>query len=115
MKRLLAWTLLSVLLSSCALAEGAQAPAFSCRDHAGVDPAGQTIETTLAGVPAIVRVPRRIERPPIVLWHGFGSPASERALADALPLEMPGDCSSHSSPAWRIHGSKPRRSKMCAN
>jgi alpha-beta hydrolase superfamily lysophospholipase len=41
----------------------------------------------LNGVPAIVRVPRLITKPPILLWHGFGPPASEQALMDALPLD----------------------------
>lgn len=43
--------------------------------------------TTLAGVPAILRVPPRVSRPPIVLWHGFGPPATEQALMTALPLD----------------------------
>jgi len=43
--------------------------------------------TTLAGVPAIVRVPKHVSRPPIVLWHGFGPPASEAAMMAALPLD----------------------------
>jgi len=46
-----------------------------------------TLETTLAGVPAILRVPRQVTRPPIVLWHGFGPPASPRALMEAMPLD----------------------------
>lgn len=46
-----------------------------------------TIETKLAGVPAILRVPGHVTRPPIVLWHGFGAPASGRALMAALPLD----------------------------
>jgi pimeloyl-ACP methyl ester carboxylesterase len=41
---------------------------------------------TLAGVPAIVRVPAQVLRPPILLWHGFGTPASEADLQKALPL-----------------------------
>ncbi|ULU26096.1 prolyl oligopeptidase family serine peptidase [Dyella terrae] len=44
-------------------------------------------ETTLAGVPAILRIPAHIRKPPIILWHGFGPPASERAMMDALPLD----------------------------
>lgn len=43
--------------------------------------------TTLAGVPAIVRAPASITKPPILLWHGFGPPASEAALMEALPLD----------------------------
>jgi pimeloyl-ACP methyl ester carboxylesterase len=42
--------------------------------------------TTLAGVPAIVSVPTQVTKPPILLWHGFGAPASEAALQEALPL-----------------------------
>ena len=43
--------------------------------------------TTLASVPAIVSVPKQVTKPPILLWHGFGPPASESALQQALPLE----------------------------
>jgi hypothetical protein len=39
-----------------------------------------TVETRLASVPALLRIPAKIRQPPIVLWHGFGPPASERAL-----------------------------------
>jgi len=45
------------------------------------------VTTELAGVPAILRIPTRIEKPPIVLWHGFGPPASEQALMEVLPLD----------------------------
>jgi hypothetical protein len=43
--------------------------------------------TTLAGVPAIVNVPEQVTKPPILLWHGFGPPASESELRRALPLD----------------------------
>jgi dienelactone hydrolase len=46
-----------------------------------------TLRTILAGVPAILRVPKVITKPPIVLWHGFGPPASESELMKALPLD----------------------------
>jgi dienelactone hydrolase len=52
--------------------------------------AGALVETAavhIRGVPAIVRSPSRIKRPPIILWHGFGPPANARALAEALPLD----------------------------
>ena len=55
--------------------------------HTATIAARRTRETTLAGVPAIVRVPAKITKAPIVLWHGFGPPASEEALMDALPLD----------------------------
>ena len=45
------------------------------------------VSASLAGVPAILRVPRIITKPPIVLWHGFGPPADSRALMAALPLD----------------------------
>ena len=44
-------------------------------------------KTMLAGVPAILRVPTHVTKPPIVLWHGLGPPASEGELMQALPLD----------------------------
>ncbi|MFC4526921.1 prolyl oligopeptidase family serine peptidase [Dyella halodurans] len=35
----------------------------------------------------MIRIPVKVSRPPIVLWHGFGSPDSEQALMAALPLD----------------------------
>lgn len=49
--------------------------------------ASAVIATTLGSTPALIRVPSRVSKPPIVLWHGFGPPESERALMDALPLD----------------------------
>lgn len=45
------------------------------------------VTTELAGVPAILRIPARPTKPPIILWHGFGAPANEDALMQALPLD----------------------------
>jgi dienelactone hydrolase len=45
------------------------------------------VQKTLAGVPAILRVPNAVTKPPILLWHGLGSPGSESELANALPLD----------------------------
>jgi predicted esterase len=44
---------------------------------------------TLAGVPLVLRHPAKRDEPAplIVLWHGFGSPNSERTLAEVLPLD----------------------------
>ena len=72
---------LSFLLIGASVADAAT-DAFTCAPGTV-----RTIETTLAGVPALVRIPRSITKPPIILWHGFGSPDSERALMDALPLD----------------------------
>lgn len=47
----------------------------------------RSIATELAGVPARIRVPAHVSAPPIVLWHGFGPPASEDALEVMLPLD----------------------------
>lgn len=60
---------------------------FRCDQVARAGDDVVTLDTLLAGVPATLRVPRRVSRPPIVLWHGFGPPASERALMEALPLD----------------------------
>ncbi|RDI99140.1 hypothetical protein DVT68_11735 [Dyella solisilvae] len=46
-----------------------------------------TRRATLAGVPAILRMPAHTTRPPIILWHGFGPPASAAAIMEALPLD----------------------------
>jgi mono/diheme cytochrome c family protein/predicted esterase len=46
-----------------------------------------TLLTRLNGVPAILRAPQVVSKPPIVLWHGFGPPASEADLMKALPLD----------------------------
>jgi predicted esterase len=45
------------------------------------------VEARLASVPALMRIPSKVSQPPILLWHGFGPPASERALMEALPLD----------------------------
>jgi pimeloyl-ACP methyl ester carboxylesterase len=61
--------------------------------HAGDSSAGRaaddvmTVQTTLAGVPAILRIPKVVRKRPIVLWHGFGPPAGESELMTALPLD----------------------------
>lgn len=55
------------------------------RNSARGEPA--IVETRLATVPAVMRVPPKVTQPPILLWHGFGPPASERALMQALPLD----------------------------
>jgi dienelactone hydrolase len=54
----------------------------------GDDAGGATImQTSLAGVPAIVRVPPKVTKSLIVLWHGLGPPESESELMSALPLD----------------------------
>lgn len=60
---------------------------FTCRHAARSGRDVEVVNTTLAGVPAILRVPGKIAKPPIVLWHGFGPPASPQALMDAMPLD----------------------------
>jgi predicted esterase len=78
--------MMAALIAAGASASVAAAP-FRCAERAQNPDAIVTAETTLAGVPAIVRVPKTITKAPIVLWHGFGPPASEAALAEALPLD----------------------------
>jgi dienelactone hydrolase len=68
--------------------DAASAVDFSCA--ANLEPGRaepRTIEATLGVTPALLRIPTRISMPPILLWHGFGRPASERALLEALPLD----------------------------
>lgn len=45
------------------------------------------VQARLGDVPAILRVPPRVTKSPILLWHGFGPPASESELMKALPLD----------------------------
>jgi predicted esterase len=68
--------LLSVVLGSLLLASAALAA-----DSATVS------RRVLAGVPAILSVPKVVEKPVIVLWHGLGPPGSEEELMRALPLD----------------------------
>ena len=44
-------------------------------------------ETTLRGVPAILRMPSVVTEPPVLLWHGFGPPETPSDLMKALPLD----------------------------
>jgi len=61
--------------------------AYHCPSARDARDAITVVDTTLAGVPAILRIPAHLARPPVVLWHGFGPPASEQALMAALPLD----------------------------
>jgi len=58
-----------------------------CLRHNATGSDATVVETRLASVPALLRIPPMIAQPPILLWHGFGPPASERALMEALPLD----------------------------
>lgn len=79
--------LLSALVVATA-ARGADPPLCSAALSSDRIPeAVQTIPTTLAGVPAILRIPKTVTKPPIVLWHGLGPPASEADLMEDLPLD----------------------------
>jgi len=63
------------------------AASFRCDQSRPAGQAARVVSMTLAGVPAILRVPPRVSRPPIVLWHGFGPPETGSALMNALPLD----------------------------
>jgi hypothetical protein len=60
---------------------------FNCAAPRPSDNTAAVIATTLGDTPALVRIPARVSQAPILLWHGFGAPASERALMEALPLD----------------------------
>lgn len=47
----------------------------------------KVINTTLAGVPALVRLPKSITHRPVILWHGLGPPGDPETLMQALPLD----------------------------
>jgi dienelactone hydrolase len=81
--------LLLLLLAVPQAGHAAAAPdaVAACAASPGSHDGVRVHETSLAGVPALLRVPARVTRPPIVLWHGFGPPASERALMAQLPLD----------------------------
>lgn len=74
------------LLCGCARQAAAAEKTFRC-DTQPVRTAALTVATRLAGVPALLRIPPQQDAPPIVLWHGFGPPASAAALLEALPLD----------------------------
>jgi dienelactone hydrolase len=82
--RVIAVMLCSLFLCVAQARDGDESP---CRVSGHALDGIITVQTTLAGVPAILRVPRTIKKPPIVLWHGLGPPAGESALMDALPLD----------------------------
>ena len=77
----------ALTMALCWAAAGTSYGASSCLDGDGFGQAVATLETRLADVPALLRVPPKMSKPPILLWHGFGPPASERALMEALPLD----------------------------
>jgi len=74
-------------LALCWWVAGTSYGANLCADRNGSSGAVATLETRLADVPALLRVPPKVSKPPVLLWHGFGPPASERALMEALPLD----------------------------
>ena len=77
---------IAVSLPGCAAAHDPDIAAL-CRPRKESGEETAIVETQLAAVPALMRVPAKVTQPPILLWHGFGPPASERALMEALPLD----------------------------
>jgi len=47
----------------------------------------RTVVAHLGSVPATLRIPPHVSMPPIVLWHGFGPPASESEMMSRFPLD----------------------------
>jgi predicted esterase len=79
----LASVCLAMSLTACAQSSND----FTCATSRGGEGSPAVVATKLGDIPALVRIPAEIRRSPIVLWHGFGPPASEQALMDALPLD----------------------------
>lgn len=75
---------LSLLTSA---ARAASSDDFNCASNRASESAPDVIATTLGDTPALIRIPARVSKAPIILWHGFGPPDSERALMEALPLD----------------------------
>ena len=78
-------TLQFVALQAIAATSTVLPTAFDDCTHNGGE--NRSVTTQLAGVPAILRIPTRPTKPPIILWHGFGAPAGEEALMQAFPLD----------------------------
>src|SRR3569833_4192632 len=82
------WYALFMAGALLVVATVARAEPASCAPARQPSPdAVKTIPTQLAGVPAILRIPATIKKPPIVLWHGLGPPSSEAELMKDLPLD----------------------------
>lgn len=79
--------MLGIATQLCMASAWAAAPASlpECRETLRQE--ATVVRTRLNGVPAILRLPREISKPPIILLHGFGPPQSEDALMQALPLD----------------------------
>ena len=65
-------TLQFVALQAIAATSTVLPTAFDDCTHNGGE--NRSVTTQLAGVPAILRIPTRPTKPPIILWHGFGAP-----------------------------------------
>lgn len=79
--------MVAVLLTAALIrVESAFADDFSCGANSKT-PESKVINTALAGVPAVVRIPQSVQHRPVILWHGLGAPADPTALMQALPLD----------------------------
>src|SRR5690349_19595929 len=79
--------LASVCLGMALTASAQSNSDFNCASTRVTDDRPAVVVTTLGDTPALVRIPAKITHSPILLWHGFGPPASEQALMEALPLD----------------------------
>lgn len=87
-RRPVAAILAAATLAATALVHSNHAAAeeLSCLTR-GADAEAKVINTTLAGVPAVVRLPKGASHRTVILWHGLGPPADPAALMQALPLD----------------------------
>jgi len=84
------WKALALLLACCAPGAFAATPVSDAKPLCTAPRDTRTPQVraaTVAGVPALLRIPAHVNKPPVILWHGFGPPASEQAMMDALPLD----------------------------
>jgi hypothetical protein len=84
---LVATAFVLMLTTGTAIAQIAEPPVSTTTAPSSVHPAGDIHPTTIAGVPGLIAIPDHLvsSTPIVVMYHGFGPPASPEALAKAVP------------------------------
>jgi predicted esterase len=86
-RALVATALLLVLATGTATAQIAEPTVSTATIASSAHPAGDIHPTTIAGIPGVIAIPDHLvsSTPVVVMYHGFGPPASPEALAKAVP------------------------------
>jgi predicted esterase len=82
-----ATALLLLLATRTAIARIAEPAVSTTTVTPSAHPAGEIHPTTIAGIPGLIAIPDHLvsSTPVVVMYHGFGPPASPEALAKSLP------------------------------